>query len=107
MNEAEQADMVEVRKQNAELLREKAEHEAKLRDQIIEKLDSLTKDVHLIRMSTNQLPQIMANQDTLGQRIRVIEDFKIKAVFTMVISMILLGGINFAFWKWVDHFFWR
>jgi len=105
MNEAEQADMVEMKKQNAELLREKAEHEAKLREQIIEKLDSLTKDVHLIRLSTNQMPQIIANQDALGQRVRVIEDFKIKAVFSMIIAVILMGGANFAFWKWADHFF--
>jgi hypothetical protein len=107
MNEAEQADMVEVRKQNAELLREKAEHEANLRDQIIKKLDSLTSDVHLIRMSTSQLPQIMANQDTLGQRIRAIEDFKIKATFTMIIAMMLWGAAVFGFWKWADHFFWK
>lgn len=107
MNEAEQADMVEVRKQNAELLREKAEHEAKLRDQIIEKLDHLTKDVHSIRESTLHLPQIMANQDALGQRIRVIEDFKIKATFTMIIRMMLWGAAVFGFWKWADHFFWK
>jgi len=105
MNETEQADMLDLKKQNAELLREKAEHEAKLRDQIIEKLESLSKDVHLIRISTNQLPQIIANQDALGQRVRIIEDFKIKAVFSMAIAMILMGGANFAFWKWADHFF--
>lgn len=105
MNEAEQADMADVKKQNAELLREKAEHEAKLREQIIEKLDSLTKDVHLIRLSTNQMPQIIANQDSLGQRVRAIEDFKIKAVFTMILAFIMMGAINFAFWKWADHFF--
>lgn len=105
MNEAEQADMADVKKQNAELLREKAEHEAKLREQIIGKLESLAKDVHLIRLSTNQMPQIVSNQESLGQRVRAIEDFKIKAVFTMIIAFIMMGSLNFAFWKWADHFF--
>lgn len=105
MTEAELSDFTDAKKQNAELLREKAEHEAKLREQIIEKLDSLTKEVHQIRLSTNQMPQLVANQESLGQRVRVIEDFKIKAVFSMIIAMILLGAVNFAFWKWADHLF--
>jgi fatty-acyl-CoA synthase len=42
MTEAELTDFTDAKKQNAELLREKAEHEAKLREQIRDKVRSVT-----------------------------------------------------------------
>lgn len=99
MTEAEQQEKVEMKKKMEALLQEKAEREDRLRDLIIEKLDSLTKEVHTIRLSTNELPQLRADLRELEKRIKVIEDFKLKAVASMSAAFAILAAI----WKLIDH----
>lgn len=105
MNEAEQQEMDKMRKQTAELLEYKAKQEEEFRTNVINKLESMGKEIHVVSMSTNQLPQLIANIDSLSQRLRIIEDFKIKVIFIIAFAFLIFGFLNFAFWKWADHFF--
>lgn len=105
MTEAEQNEFDSAKRVAALLLEEKAKREEQWRDNVIDKLESMDKDLHAVRLSTNQFPQLVANIESQGQRIRIIEDFKIKAIFIIAFAFLVFGFLNFAFWKWADHFF--
>jgi len=105
MTEAEQQEMNGMRRQTAELLEYKAKQEEEFRTSVINKLESMGKEIHAVSISTNQLPQLVANMESLSQRLRIIEDFKIKAIFIIAFAFLIFGFLNFAFWKWADHFF--
>lgn len=94
MTDAEQQ---ELKEQNAELLREKAAADAKLREHILTSLDFLTKEVHAIRISMSEMPQVRANQQSQADRIRSLEDRWIIIVAAWVITII--GFILYVKWK--------
>lgn len=94
MTETEQQ---ELKEQNAELLREKSAADAKLREHILTSLDFLTKEVHAIRISMSEMPQVRANQQSQADRIRSLEDRWIIIVATWVVTVI--GIVFYVKWK--------
>ena len=45
--------------------------------------------------------------ETLQDRVRVIEDFKIRATFIGILGFFIAHAITFAFWKFVDHYLFK
>lgn len=98
MTEKEQSDMDEMKRKTAALLQEKANREEKLRDQIIEKLDCLTKEVHTIRLSTNELPQLRAELREQEKRLKCLEDLAMKMIAGISTALAIIA----ALWKLID-----
>lgn len=96
MTEIEQAVVDDLKKKTALLLEEKAAREEKLIEKIISKLESIEKEVHIVRSSTTELPQIRANQESQGTRIRTLEDRWI-----IIVAVWIMTTVGFAFYlKW-------
>ena len=96
MTEVEQQELKEA---NAALLREKADAVAAWHKEVRDTLKKHTEELQIIMRNTTELPQLRANIATLETRVRNIEDFKIKAIFSMVVAFVLIG----VFWKWIDR----
>lgn len=95
MTEDEQRQMKE---DNARFLQQKADAEAAWHKELRETLKAHSSKLTEIEHNTSELPQLRAEIRGLDLRIKVIEDFKLKAVATMSGAFAILA----ALWKLID-----
>lgn len=96
MTESEQQEMKE---ENAKLLREKADAVAKWHEEVRVTLKKHSDELQAILFNTAELPALRLEIRDLKARIKVIEDFKLKAVAGMSTAFAVLAAI----WKFIDH----
>lgn len=104
MTDTELAELDAMKKQTALLLEEKAKREeekAKREEQLIEKiiakLESIERELQIVRSSTTELPQLRANQESQAVRIRTLEDRWIIVVAMWIITV--LGFVAYIKWR--------
>ncbi len=76
-----------LKQENAALLKEKADAVALWHDEVRLSLKTLTSEIALIKLNTNELPQLRANQESQAVRIRVLEDFRIIMVALYILTV--------------------
>lgn len=86
-----------LKQENAALLKEKADAVAQWHDEVRLSLKTLTSEIALIKLNTNELPQLRANQESQAVRIRVLEDFRIIMVALYILTVV--GFALFVNWK--------
>lgn len=95
MTDTEQQEMKE---ENAKLLREKADAVAQWQEEVRRTLKKHTEDLAVISHNTDELPHLRTEINGLKERVKDIEDFKLKAVAAMSTAFALLA----AAWKLID-----
>lgn len=86
-----------LKQENAALLKEKADAVAQWHDEVRLSLNTLTSEIALIKLNTNELPQLRANQESQAVRIRVLEDFRI--IMTALYVLTVAGFVLYVNWK--------
>ncbi len=88
----------EMKRENAALLHEKAEAVAKWHEEVRSTLASLSIEVAGIKANINTALQLQAALEKLEKRIKVIEDFKMRATAYMMGAFAIVA----LFWKVLD-----
>ena len=101
------ADIEKLKDENARLMQDKARAEAIWHEEVRTKLTKLDTELQAIKLNTTELPQLRRNMETLQDRVRVIEDSKIRATFIGILGFFIAHAITFAFWKFVDHYLFK
>lgn len=78
----------ELKRANAALLKEKADAVAQWHAEVRASLKTMTAEIAAIKMNTNELPQIRANQESHAIRIRSLEDRWIIIVATWIMTVV-------------------
>lgn len=87
----------ELKLANAVLLKEKADAVARWHEEVRASLKTLASEIATVKLNTNELPQIRANQESHSTRIRSLEDRWIIIVAVWV--MTVLGFILYVHWR--------
>lgn len=87
----------ELKLANAALLKEKADAVARWHEEVRASLKAMTSEIAAIKLNTNELPQIRANQQSQADRLRSLEDRWIIIVATWLITVI--GSVLYVKWK--------
>lgn len=77
-----------LKQENAALLKEKADSVKQWHDEVRSSLMTLTSEVALIKLNTNELPQLRANQESQAVKIRMLEDRWIITVAVFIFAII-------------------
>lgn len=92
----------EAKKVAADLLKEKADADARWHQEVRETLRQQGLDIAAIKANTNNYSVLQSRNEALEIRIKAIEDFKIKAVAQMTGAFAVLAIL----WKLIDRI-WR
>lgn len=102
-----EAEIKELKEENARLIQEKARADALWHEEVRNKLTKLDTELQAIKLNTTELPQLRLNQEALQVRVRAIEDFKIRATFIGILGFLVAHGATFVFWKFVDNYLFK
>jgi hypothetical protein len=91
-----------LRRENAELLKEKADAVSRWHEEVRETLRTQGLDIATIKANTNGTAELRARLEKLEERIKIIEDFKIRVLAQGITAMFISGGIITALWKLID-----
>jgi len=89
----------ELRADHSRLLLEREAAAVRLQDTLRVALVDLTRDVNDIKIATGTLRQHLLDFRELASRVKIIEDFKIKACAVMFAAFTGIG----ALWKVIDR----
>ena len=88
-----------LRRENAELLKEKAEAVSRWHEEVRETLRTQGLDIATIKANTNGTAELRTKLEKLQEEVQTLRDFKNKLTAYMVCAGFLIA----AFWKFIDH----